>query len=96
MSKDLYGAAESVMRMVVQNEAKTAVKYVDTNFVIRATRRLFNGKLPAKSDPIVVLVTIGKPNYREREFIKDCKKAKEKFPIKGVVLTFPPVKRKKK
>lgn len=42
---------------------------------IRLTRRLFK-KCHGKSRYGDIVVTIGKPNYREREFIAKCKKAK--------------------
>lgn len=60
---------------------KRAVKYVSDKHTIKATRR---GRLDKRGRAIEVLVTIGKPNYAERLFIKDCKKAGEPFPVKKV------------
>jgi len=41
-----------------------------------------------------MVLTIGRPNYAEREFIKLCKKAGEPFPVKKMQLKFYPKKKK--
>lgn len=61
-----------------------ATKYVSPNFIVRATRKTY-GKKILKGN-IELYLTIGKPNYAEREFIKQCKKAKLPFPVKPIVL----------
>lgn len=60
--------------------AKQAVKYVYTNLVVKATR---HGKSRS------ILLTIGKPNFQERKFVKLCKKAGEPFPVHKIQLKFP-------
>ena len=59
--------------------AHSVVKYVDRDFVVKATaphpRR-------AHDRNRTVLLTWGKPNYTERAFIKDCLAAGEPFPVK--------------
>ena len=40
-------------------------------------------------------LTVGRPNYRERAFIKSCFKAKVKFPVANIQLQYYPKKRKK-
>ena len=40
-----------------------------------------------------MILTFGRPNYKEREFIKQCKKAKEPFPVKKTLLRFWPKKK---
>lgn len=60
--------------------------------IVRATRILYNGKASEQGN-MEIRLTIGKPNYAEREFIKDCKKAGEPFPVERVQLMHVPVKR---
>lgn len=59
-----------------------ATKYVSPTLVVRGTRVLYGKRI----DPhdLKVVLSICKPNYIEREFIKLCKKAKEPFPVKNV------------
>jgi len=64
-----------------------ATKYVSRTKVIRATRIRFSKKID-KRGPISIVFTIGKPNYLERDFIKQCKKAGEPFPVKKIQLKF--------
>jgi len=77
-------AVEQVV-VAVLDGYKQATKYVSDKQTIKATRR---GKLrPLRlSGQVEILVTIGRPNYAERRFIKDCKKAGEPFPIKRIQL----------
>lgn len=85
---------EATVMAAVYAEAHTATKFVSEKEVVRATRRLYGKKLPRKGSNIELVVTIGRPNYAERQFIADCKKAGLKFPIKKIRLKFPPKKRK--
>jgi hypothetical protein len=41
-----------------------------------------------KRDRIEVLLTIGRPNSRNRKFVKDYQKAGEPFPVRRVQLEF--------
>lgn len=101
---------KNVVLALLGNEAYVATKYVSPHLVIRATRKIYrkyyrdaNSK---KKDLVVrkidkhgnkeIILTIGKPNHSERKFIKDCKKAGEPFPVKGVILKFPPQPRRQK
>lgn len=73
--------------------------YLSSNLIIRATR-LQNEKSYRKNKDFnighqSITLTIGKPNYKEREYLKLIKKSKETFPV-GPILYFPPVKNKKK
>lgn len=77
----------AVVGTLIRTRAYRATKYVNKNRVIKATRRHKSDKRDRQSE---FVVTIGKPNYREREFIKLCRKAGEPFPVKKVQLKFPP------
>lgn len=59
-----------------------ATKYLSEKQIIRAVRRTYGGKIIKGNTEIVL--TMGKPNYQEREFIKNCKKAGEGFPVKKI------------
>lgn len=76
-----------VVDAVIVNHAARATKYVSENMIVRATVRRFRGKICKGNQEIVLC--IGKPNHRERQFIKRCKKAGEPFPIKKIQLQFP-------
>jgi hypothetical protein len=71
--------------------AKRAVKYLDPKLVVKAT---FQGKRDARSRAETVLLTVGTPNYVERKFIGDAKKAGEPFPIKKIQLKHAAAKKK--
>lgn len=79
MNKDITKVVEVLIN---DNSLRRAVKYVSPKEIIRGTR----GKFFRKGDNIEIILTIGKPNYLEREFIKDCIKAKEPFPVKKIQL----------
>jgi diaminopimelate epimerase len=72
------------------NPARSAVKYVSEKEVVKATRR---GKPSKRACQTQVLLTIGRPNYAERKFIKLCQKAGEPFPVKKVQLKLYPAKK---
>ena len=65
------------------NGNKRATKYVSPSFTIKATRQ---HKYRSGSLSGTVIVTIGRPNYAEREFIKKAKKAGEPFPVRKIQL----------
>jgi hypothetical protein len=78
-----------VVRVLLVTEAKTATKYISEKLTIRASRKLLKGKIPPSNSNIDVVLTIGRPNFEAREFIKQCKKDGEKFPVKKIQLEFP-------
>ncbi len=86
MGKDILKFISQTIGTLLDNEAKSAVKYINDKFTIRASRKTFKGKIVKGN--IEISLVIGKPNYEAREFIKLCKKAKEKFPIKKIQLKF--------
>lgn len=71
-----------VIDVILKGGAVQATKYFSDKLIVRARRRLYKGNIARGNTEI--LVTIGKPNYAEREFIKKCKNAREPFPIKKV------------
>lgn len=69
---------------------QTATKYIDPKQVARAT---YIFKPDGRCRRVELRVTYGAPNYRERQFIKDCKRAGEPFPVRKVQLKPWPKKR---
>lgn len=76
-----------------------ATLFISEKFIIRASypreakrdkkgRKTGGKTVGSKKGKLTALITIGTPNSRERDFIKMCKKAGEKFPIKKVQLKF--------
>ena len=88
----------SVCDALQNSDCKTATKYIDAHTVVRATwrhRPRYDNRLEE------MVVTLGCPNYREREFINKCKKickdAGEPFHVITDIMLKPfPVKKKKK
>lgn len=74
----------------------SATKYISPKLIVRLVRKRIDGKIDNSSrdsSPNFIL-TVGRPNYLERDFIKSCKKANEPFPIKKIKLKFQKAKKK--
>ena len=79
----LSKAVESLLEV----GARSATVVQHPKLTVTATRR----HRPNRRAPYTtILLTIGRPNFRWRKFIKDCQKAGEPFPVKKVQLTFYP------
>ena len=94
MNTSEYKTVATLVEMLEVGGAWRAVKYVTPKRVIRATQKLHRGRVRRSTANLEVLVTIGRPNYRERQYIKACLKAGEPFPVRKVALQFPPKRRK--
>jgi hypothetical protein len=80
-----------ICRLVAETLKMGAVRgtqYVSPKEIVRVTRRRYDGKFPAQGKPVELMVSSGRPNYRERLFIKKCKKAGEPFPVKKIQWTW--------
>lgn len=84
---------QAIEAVVNDSNVKRAVKYISPKLIVRATR---TGKKAVRSGNIEITLTIGKPNYLEREFIKLCNKAKEPYPIKKIQIKLFPINKNKK
>ena len=73
----------AVVSTLIETSAVKTTKYVGPKLIIRAVRKRYGKKISNKSN-VEITLTIGRPNYAEREFIKLCKKAKEPFPVKQI------------
>lgn len=96
--KTPMNAISTVIEVLFRTESHRAVKYLSENHVVRATwrRYRYNNRKPRKDGPVDVVLHVGRPNYKERQFIKQAKKAGEPFPIKRVQLQQPPAVRARK
>jgi len=73
--KSIYG---QVVYEIMENGFRQATKYISDNLTVKCTARKNTGK------QLSAVITEGKPNYAERLFIKLCKKAGEKFPVRKI------------
>lgn len=80
---------------LLRSEAWKATLYLGPREIVRATRRYYQRAHGSRPNPkrIEVLVTIGRPNYQERGFIKACRKAGEPLPLRRVQLRFKKARR---
>lgn len=69
-----------------------ATVYVSPKFTVKATRR---SKLRKGDKQQEFVVTIGRPNWHERERVRQFEKVGEPFPVKKVALQYVPPKRKR-
>jgi len=69
--------------------ARRATSFIAPDHVISVARRFRPDKRHTRVD---VVLKVGKPNYRECEFIKACQRAGEPFPVKKIQLKFYPTK----
>lgn len=83
-------AFAQVIETVLRTNSKQAIKYLSEKLVVKATRKgykVYNkGPQRAGSRQETFLVTFGRPNYKEREFIAQAVKVGEPFPMKRVQL----------
>lgn len=82
-----------VAALIADRTLYSATKYVSPKKTIRVTRRL---KGSARSTRDEFVITIGVPNYLAARFIKQCKAAKEPFPVLKIQFKKWPVKKKVK
>jgi hypothetical protein len=83
-----------VLAVLLSEGAHRATKYLNPRYIVRATRKIYRGKVEKNPKSISIELSFGVPNYKERMFIKLAVKAKEPFPIKKVQVQMPPKKRK--
>lgn len=76
---------------LIASDAKTAVKFLDEKTVVRAT---WHNKPSGRNSRETMVVSYGAPNFREREFVKSCKKAGQPLPVKKIQLRAFPAKKK--
>lgn len=86
----------AVTKALVDTETYQAVKYVSEKFVVRATKPRYRHQKKQwdkRDNRVSLIVTFGAPNYLERAFIANCKRAGEPLPVRKIQLRdFPKVR----
>lgn len=86
MNSKFQKAIVSATEAVLSNpKVKQASKYLSPNEVVKVTRQR---RADRREKAITLLLTIGKPNFLGRRFVKAAKKAGEAFPVKKVQVKF--------
>lgn len=75
--------ARCVVSVLEMTDLKRATVFLDEKTTIKCTRQR---KLDKRERADTVILTIGKPNYREKEFIVKCRECGEPFPVKKIKL----------
>lgn len=76
-------AIAQVSEAVLGLGARKATKYLSPKLVVKAARTF---KKTSGDLQTTIVLTVGRPNYEERQFIKVACQAGESFPIKKVQL----------
>ena len=77
---DLRHVVEAVLE---DYGVRQATRFISPLLIVKATRQ-FKPRRDDRSTTLVV--TLGRPNFRESEFVRACVKAKEPFPVKKLQL----------
>lgn len=79
---------DNLIHALLASGAHRATKFHSEKLVSKVTRVLLrkSGKPHFSRRQFEFVLTMGPPNFAEREFIKKCKKAGEPFPIKKIQL----------
>jgi hypothetical protein len=80
-------ACQKVLIPILNTKAIKSTNYISPKFVIKAKRKLYDGKIYKRGN-IEIVLTIGKPNYEEHKFIKKYIKVNEPFPVKKIQLKY--------
>ena len=83
--KPFYNVVNQLVGILLNDDVIVATKYISPKLIIRATRKRYRSKIDLRQ-PFEVMLTMGKPNYAEREFIQECKRSGVSFPVKKIRL----------
>ena len=72
MSNEIRNAViEVVESLLGTNKIRRAVKFLSKSLTVRATRKVYHGKV--RKNEIDIVLSIGAPNYKERQLLKNYK-----------------------
>lgn len=80
-------AFAQLAKKILYDGAYKATMYLDEKTTLKATRKRFKGKI-LKGHAVEIIFTLGKPNYEEREKIKQAKKLK--LEVVEMTVKYPP------
>lgn len=83
-------AGQCVGALLRTEIARRATKYLSPQLTVKATRQR---PIDRRTRQETFLVTVGRPNAREQQFIRVCKQAKQPFPVPGPQFAYWPKKR---
>lgn len=77
---------------LTSTDARRVTAYLSPTLTVKVTRqRRYSGR----NRPETFIVTVGRPNWRERKFIAQCRKVREPFPVKKLQFDAWPVRKPK-
>lgn len=88
MDERSKACAETVEAIIVGGAYK-ATKYLNEKLTVKATRKRFDKKILKRGRIMEIVLTIGGPNYEEREKIRRAKKERERLDLQVKYLTKP-------
>jgi len=80
---------EAVGDVVCASNVRRATAFISPTLTMKATAQRKHDK---RATSVTVLVTVGRPNFVERRFIKVCQKAGMAFPLRQIQWKFWPKK----
>lgn len=88
---DILESVKDVVKEIIMKDAYKVTAYLHENLTVKATRKLYKGGWK-KQETMDIVLTVGKPNYEEREKIKRAKKEAKGQPGWAVpmVIKYPP------
>lgn len=81
-------AIAKTTKALLANEARSATLVLSEKQTVVVTRRRYGKNKRFDRYVLDLVVTVGRPNARNREFIQRAKVAGEPFPIKRIQLRF--------
>lgn len=84
--RNVFGQLAEV---ILEGGAVRATKFLSPTETVRAKRVTYHGRIDKRERRTIIVYSIGRPNYEEREFIKLAKEAGEKFPIQKIQIKWP-------
>lgn len=90
MAKYPQEVPKMLATLFAHDDVRRVTFYGSPAFTIKITRM---AKPDKREKAEHFILSMGRPNYAEKKFIKDCQKAGEPFPVRRVQLTRWPVKR---
>lgn len=88
---DILESVKEVVKEIIMEDAYKVTAYLHDKLTVKATRKLYKGGWK-KRETMDIVLTIGKPNYEEREKIKRAKKLNQ-GPIE-MTIKYPPKAKK--
>mgnify|MGYP001600941148 CR=1 FL=1 len=71
----------ALVNVLIDQRAKQTTKYLTNSLTVKATHR---GTWDARDGRNEILLTWGKPNWKERRFLTDIQRAGEPLPVKKI------------